>query len=397
MDDGLILYLPGALLIVALAVKAPAMKRNWEQPLIRSVCALLFVGCLVLVLAAPPTIKAVNRLTGITNVAAPLVYSVLTAFSGASIVVILHWRGGPAEQLRRATIWTVTAYSTVTALIIAAFVVGEAPVEQLRTLDTYYANTPYIQLMIVLYLLAHTVGTVAFTTLSWRWFLRVHPTLRPLRTGLALLTVGGVFDLGYLAAKWTAVGARWTGTDWDTLSTDLAPPLASAAALLSGAGFIAPLVGDSKAWRDYRQYRRLHPLWKALHAFAAVNVTTVPLQWWSPIGIRLIHRESVIDDGILAVAPFCEESVRREAYEAAVREGMDEPRALLVADAAMLAVACRAKAAAGEDGQAVRDGVQAAEHRLDDQPLAALAAEFAHSPVVASALGRAVPVHRTGG
>ncbi|WP_406513032.1 hypothetical protein OG851_32020 [Streptomyces sp. NBC_00161] len=400
MTDGLILYVPGSVMILALLIKAPTLRRGWDQPLMRAVCTLLVVGCMVMFLAAPPTISAVNRLTGVVNFSAPLVYSVLTAFSGSCIVLVLQWGGGPPAVVRRATRLTLAAFGVVTLLIIVLFAIGDAPVERLRDLDTYYANTPWLREMIVCYLLAHTVGSSTLTVLCWKWLLRVRPSLRPLRTGLALIVLGGVLDLGYLVTKWAAVGARWAGRDWDGLSTYVAPPFASAAALMVGSGFIVPLVGGSAAWRDFSRYRRLHPLWKALRGFAASSVTTVPLTWWSPIGIRLIHRESVIDDGILALARWFDPAVRGAAYEAALGQGMCESQASVVADAAMLAAACRrreaaeAAEAAGALDPADADGsgehpVEADQglpepYRLDSRPLAALAREFRASPIVAA-------------
>ncbi|MFD7079574.1 MAB_1171c family putative transporter [Streptomyces sp. NPDC002181] len=388
MSDGLILYVPGSVMILALLIKAPTLRRGWDQPLMRAVCTLLVVGCMVMFLAAPPTIAAVNRLTGIVNFSAPLVYSVLTAFSGSCIVLVLQWGGGPPAVVRRATRLTVAVFGAVTLLIVVLFAIGDAPVERLRDLDTYYANTPWLREMIVCYLLAHTVGSSTLTVLCWKWLLRVRPSLRPLRTGLALIVLGGALDLGYLVAKWAAVGARWAGRDWDGLSTYVAPPFASAAALMVGSGFIVPLVGGSAAWRDFSRYRRLHPLWKALHGFAASSVTTVPLTWWSPIGIRLIHRESVIDDGILALARWFDPAVREAAYGAALGQGLCDARASLVADAAMLAAACRrreaAAAAEAADRAAASDQGLPEPYRLDSRPLAALAREFRTSPIVAA-------------
>ncbi|WP_374776659.1 hypothetical protein OG756_31795 [Streptomyces sp. NBC_01310] len=385
MTDGLILYVPGALLILILLVKAPTLRRGWDQPLMRAVCALLVVGCLVLILAAPPTIAAVNRLTGVPNFSAPLVFGLITAFSGACVVLVLQWGGGPPAAVRRATLLTVAGFGAVAAAIVVLFVIGDAPVERLRDLDTYYADTPWIREMVVCYLLAHTVGSSALTVLTARWLRRTDPSLRPLRTGLALIMLGGLLDLGYLVAKWTALGARWSGRDWDALSTDAAPPLASGAALMVATGFIVPLVGGSATWRDFSQYRRLHPLWKALRGFAASSVRTVPLTWWSPVGIRLIHRESVIDDGILALARWFDPAVRGAAYEAARGQGMSEARAASVADAAMLAAACGRHTAA-EDGP-LRDPEPP---RLSGQPLTALAREFRSSPIVAAARSAAV-------
>lgn len=407
MTNGLILYVPGALLILTLLVKAPTLRRGWDQPLMRAVCALLVVGCLVLVLAAPPTIAAVNRITGVANFSAPLVFGLITAFSGSCVVLVLQWGGGPPVAVRRATRLTVAWFGAVTALIVFLFVMGDAPVERLRDLDTYYANTPWIREMIVAYLLAHSVGSTALTVLTLRWLRSTDRSLRPLRTGLALIAAGGALDLGYIVVKWAALGARWGGRDWDALSTDAAPPLASGAALMVATGFLVPLVGGSDAWRDFSQYRRLHPLWKALRGFAASGVRTVPLTWWSPVGIRLIHRESVIDDGILALVRWFDPAVRERAYEAARAQGLSETRAAVVADAAVLAAACDRRAAAepaadgpldipcpAPAGAGPRPDAGAAHpdlYRLGCQPLAALAREFHRSPIVAAARRGAGP------
>ncbi|MEU9300023.1 MAB_1171c family putative transporter [Streptomyces sp. NPDC048269] len=384
MNDGILLYLPGAVMLLALLIKVPTLRRDWDQPLNRAACALLVVGCPLTFLASPPTIAAVNRLTGVVNFSAPLVFCLVTVFSGTCVVLVLQWAGGPPAAVRRATRLTVAVFGAVTVLIVVLFVIGDAPVERLRDLDTYYATTPWIREMIVCFLLAHTVGSTALTGLCWKWLRRADPSLRPLRTGLALIVLGGLLDLAYLAAKWASVGARWAGHDWVVLSTDVAPPLASAAALTIGAGFIVPLVGGSAAWRDFTQYRRLYPLWKALRGSAASRVRTVPLAWWSPVGIRLIHRESVIDDGILALASRFDPAVRGTAYEAARGQGLSEARAAVVADAAMLAAACRRGAAGPQGGHP-------APYRLDSGPLEALAREFRSSPIVAAAREAAAP------
>ncbi|MFD8983325.1 MAB_1171c family putative transporter [Streptomyces sp. NPDC059564] len=388
MSGRILLFLPGSLMVLALLIKAPALRRDWHKPTNRAACALLVLGAPITFLASPPTIAAVNRLTGVVNFSAPLVFGLATAFSGTCVVLVLQWRGGPPAAVRRATRLTTAVFGTATAAIVALFLIGDAPVERLEDLDTYYATTPWIREMIVCFLVAHTVGAATLTALCAKWLRRADRSLRPLRTGLALIVFGGLLDLAYLAAKWASVAARWAGRDWVFLSTDVAPPLASAASLILGAGFIVPLAGGSAAWRDFSQYRGLRPLWKALRGFASRSVTTVPLAWWSPLGIRLVHRESVIDDGLLALAGWFDPAVRSVAYEAARRQGLGEAAASVVADAAMLAAACRGREAAERAGtaQSPPGAVQEdARHRLDSQPLAALARAFRASPIVAAA------------
>ncbi|MEV7581366.1 DUF6545 domain-containing protein [Streptomyces erythrochromogenes] len=371
----LLLLLPGSLMVLALLIKLPKLRRDWDQPLNRTACALLVVGAPITFLASPPTIAAVNRRTGVVNFSAPLVFGLLTAFSGLCVILILQWRGGPPAAVRRATRLTAAVFGTATAAIVVLFVIGDAPVERLRDLDVYYATTPWIREMIVCFLVAHTLGTAALTWLCAKWFVRADRSLRPLRTGLALIVLAGLLDLACLVLKWAAVAARWVGRDCVYLSTDVAPPLASASALLLGAGFVVPLIGGSATWTAFGEYRRLRPLWKALRPFAAAQGRTVPLAWWSPVRIRLVHRESVIDDGILALAGWFDPLVHAAAYEEARGRGLDQARAATVADAAVLAAACRLKGGAAH-GSGTAPAPLPEPHRLGNRPLTALARAF---------------------
>lgn len=53
MNSGLILCVPGVVLVTALVIKLPALRRAGHGPLMRSVCAMLLVACAVLFLSAP--------------------------------------------------------------------------------------------------------------------------------------------------------------------------------------------------------------------------------------------------------------------------------------------------------------------------------------------------------
>ena len=69
----------------------------------------------------PPTIAEVNRLTGITNFSAPLVYVLLSAFSASCLVLIINWRGGPPEVTGRLSRRWIAGYGAVSAAIDAGF------------------------------------------------------------------------------------------------------------------------------------------------------------------------------------------------------------------------------------------------------------------------------------
>ncbi|MGW7435180.1 MAB_1171c family putative transporter [Streptomyces sp. NPDC054849] len=353
-------YIPAAAMAISLAFKLPALRHNWRDPLLRSVVALLTLAGAVFFFAAPPTIAAVNRWTGIVNVSAPLVYCLITGFSASCLVLMVNWRGGPPEQTRRVSRRWILGYSAVIVVLIVLFALGETPVERLRDFDTFYANTPYIGQMIALYLLAHHVAAVVMVVLCWRWSLQVRGWLR---VGLVIIVAGYVFNLTYDATKISAVVARWLGHNLDDLSTYVAPPLAALGALISAMGFVVPLVCQrlSDHWQTWATYRRLGALWQEVQISAPSGTPSVQMAWWSAAELRVIQRESDIHDGFLHLGPYFDKDLRDGAYESAVAEGADEEIARAVADAAMVAAAVQARSAdpegkiIGEDEETLLD------------------------------------------
>ncbi|MFD7628797.1 MAB_1171c family putative transporter [Streptomyces sp. NPDC059851] len=379
-------YIPAAALGIALAFKLPALRNNWRDPLLRAVCSLLVLAGSVFAFAAPPTIVAVNDLTGVTNASAPLVYCLITLFSAACLVLIVNWRGGPAEVTRRTSRRWIVGYCGVVVVLVVLFAMGDAPVERLRDFDTYYANEPYVREMIALYLTAHLVAAVVMVAMCWRWSLQVRGWLR---TGLMIIVAGYVLNLSYDATKITAVIARWTGHDLDDLSTYVAPPLASLGALISAIGFVVPLVCQrlSDHWQTWTTYRRLGPLWDEVQPCAPTGTPCVKMSWWSPPELRMIQRESDIHDAFLHLGPYFDERQRERAYGLALAGGSDEETARAVGEAAMVAAAVRARAADPEgaaiDGEEGADG--AARATPGPRDLVRVSQALRYSPVVASA------------
>lgn len=338
-SSGLGFYIPGAVLFLATLLKLPALVRDPRNELLRSVCLLLALATAVFGCTAIPTLIAVNKITGIPNAAAPLVFSLLTAFSGANIVLILRWSDTPEDSgrtRRRSRLCTAVTVAVIAAINIL-FVLGDAPVERLRDLDTYYASTPYIREMILLYIAAHTTAAVTMTVLSRRWAREVHGGLR---AGLSLIAIGYVLNLFYDIAKLTAIGAHWAGRDWSVLGVRLAPAFASVSALLIATGFVLPLISQNvtNKWRMLRRYRLLHPLHQELRVATkhSIDLSAGP---WTPIEVRLTQRESDIHDGILAVNPYLRPELRDRALREELEAGRSPEEATAVADAAALASA----------------------------------------------------------
>ncbi|MEV7562799.1 MAB_1171c family putative transporter [Streptomyces sp. NPDC089795] len=335
--SGLSFYIPGALLFLVACAKLPALIRNPRDQLLRSVWVLLVVSTAVFWCCAVPSIAAFNRLTGVPNAAAPLVYSLLTVFSGANISLIIRWSSGP-EDAERVARWSRRCYVATAVVIVAInalFLLGDASVERLRDLDTYYASTPYIREMILLYLVAHTTAAITMTILCRRWAREVHGELR---AGLLLIVGGYGLNLAYDALKFAAIGAHWSGRNWDVLSVTYAASFASFSALLIGAGFILPLLSQRFMyfWTPWRRYYQLRPLWRELRDASEHSMSIGP-SMRTPIAIRLVQVEADIHDGILTVSPHIDARVRSQALVAASESSRSDEEAAATADAAALA------------------------------------------------------------
>ncbi|MFG2616841.1 MAB_1171c family putative transporter [Streptomyces sp. NPDC048507] len=308
--------LPVALGVLVGLLRLPALLRNPRDPLLRSVGALLLTAVGVFVFAAVPMIAKVNEVTGVPNFAAPLVYSLLTACAGSGLVLVINWRGGRPGHIRRAKRWCIGAYCAVCAALFALFALGSAPVERLRDFDTYYSGSAYLREMIVLYLLVHTVSALLMSFLCWRWLREVTGELR---VGLALIVVGYSLSVCFDVCKFTAIGARWAGLDWDYLSTDLARPFGTASAPFIAFGFGLPLVVQRfrGPWREWVHYRQLGPLSRLVGGLSdGAPAVSVPLL--APVGVRRLQRESAIHDGLLTLNPYFDLGLRARVHAAAL-------------------------------------------------------------------------------
>ncbi|MGW5177735.1 hypothetical protein ACWERY_25760, partial [Streptomyces sp. NPDC004082] len=163
-------WIPLAVLAVALAIRLPGIIKLWQDPLLRAVGGLLLLACAVFVFAAPDTIAWTNRVTGVPNISAPVVYTLLTAFCGSCLLLVIAWRNGLSEhspRTRRATRWVLALYTGVIVALWALFALADVPDERVRDLDTYYARTAFMREEILLYLLAHTAACLVTSRVIW--------------------------------------------------------------------------------------------------------------------------------------------------------------------------------------------------------------------------------------
>jgi hypothetical protein len=331
-------YLSAGLLGFGLLLKSPDLLRHRHDPYLRSLCTVLALAGLCFVLGAPPTVGAVNRISGIPNLAAPVTYVTITAYSAASQVLVVRWRGGPG--VRRTTRRWILAYAAVVTGIVTMFVLGDAPVERRTDLDTYYASTPYIREMILLYLLAHLTA-VGFTTVSaLRWARQVHGWLR---AGLVTLGLGTLCGAGYSVTKLIAVVARWNGLDWSALDHSVSPAAAGLGALVTVFGILIPLAGPRLTeWRRARRaYLRLAPLERELDDILARRALRLPRPRWASPATRLVWRQTSIHNALSYLDAYVDRELYDETLRAALRTTGDPERAAAMAWAAVIAAAVR--------------------------------------------------------
>jgi hypothetical protein len=157
------------------------------------------------------------------------------------------------------------------------------------------------------------------------------------------MVFGYLLTMMYDVLKFAAVGARWAGWNWDTLSTDIARPLASVASLFIATGFCVPLVVQrfSPPLKEWTRFRKLGPLWYSMRDLVlARGDTRSPLL--TSVGMRLLQRERDIHDALLTLNPYFPADVRSSVRDCALAAGASERDADAEADAAMILAALEA-------------------------------------------------------
>ncbi|MEI5520462.1 MAB_1171c family putative transporter [Streptomyces brasiliscabiei] len=344
-------WIPTAVLTVALVIKLPSIVQLWRDSLLRAVGGLLLLAACVFVSAVPSVIAWTNRVVGVPNVAAPWVYSLITAFCASCLLLIVAWRNGPADRspaTRRLMRWVLGVYVGVIVVLWVLFALADVPHERLRDLDTYYATTPFMREEILLYLVAHTAACLITYRLIRNW-VRADGLDGWLRGGLTALSLGCALNLVFDAAKLTAVVARWTGHDLDWLSTHVAPPVAALAAIFIAVGFILPHGGQylQDRWRVRTSHRRLRPLYLLVRT---VDGSRVPFTPRAGAELRLTRRETFIRDALLRLTRHLDEELRRRAYDAALDLGHEPGRAKALAAAVAVQEAVAARRRSPDSG-----------------------------------------------
>ncbi|MGW5676341.1 MAB_1171c family putative transporter [Streptomyces sp. NPDC003860] len=352
--------LPTVLLIAGLSLKSPTIIRSWKDPNSRATWLVLLFASAVFVSVTPPNIQNINAFTGVPNIAAPWTYSMINAFCGACLTMLITWREEPSQRrdTRIRRVWI--TYGGIVAALWATFLMADVPQSRARDLDTFYANTPWMREHIVLYLLGYLISTVVSAWMIWTWISKVREGW--LRAGLVSLQLGHACGIVFVTAKFLAIGARWTGTDWDDLNVLIAPPFAILGGTLVALGFILPVVGPFlQQWpRDQLTYWTLKPLVRAVQQVTP-SPATAPVGRFAPLDLRLLQRQTQILDGLLQLAPHYDRSLYQRAYETALAQE-EERTARGLAGAVAISSAIESHGKQGEHDHSIEIGSEIIDH-----------------------------------
>ncbi|MCT2593535.1 hypothetical protein LHJ74_27140 [Streptomyces sp. N2-109] len=374
-----------------LTYKLHDLRRAPRNPMRWAVCVTLFLAATAVFFAAPRAIARVNSVTGVHNCSAPLVYSLLIALSSSSLALIAFWRHPPERARLIARHWVVT-YTLLIVCLNVLFFLGDAPVERRLDFDTYYANTPYIAESILVYLLALAVAMIQLIRTGAHWAQIAGRAW--LRRGLWFIVAGAVGGLLFALSKLVAVVARWTGRNWDALSTDVAPVFATLGLVVSATGYALPAGGEHLTrlrgrFARYRAYRDLYPLWDALRRAVPAIVPPARLPWWD-LELRLTRRLAEINDGRLALRSHTDPQAAATALRLGRESSLSGTDLQAVVDATRLKSAVAAKAVNRKFAPADEPSEQTPRGGADGAGelawLTKVSRAYAHSPVVAAAV-----------
>jgi hypothetical protein len=234
------------------------------------------------------------------------------------------------------------AYAIILVGIAVTFALGRTPVERRTDLDTYYATTPFIAEMIVLYLAGHLAAVSVTAVSALRWARQVRGWLR---AGMITLGVGSLCGAGYSLTKFAAVTARWAGRDWTQLGTTVSPVAAGLGAVLTVVGVLIPLTGPrlTQWWQARRTYADLEPLEHELAELLTRRALRLPRPRWSSPETLLVWRQTSIHNALGHLDAFFDRALYERTLELAARRTDDPERAEAVAWAAVVVAAVAAE------------------------------------------------------
>lgn len=307
---GIIFPVCAAALWVTVLFRLRDLVRRWPDASSIALCAALALAGVSFTVSVPAVSAAIDATTGFANLGAFVIHACTVSYSFTTLALLEFWANPLHRALPRARRRLIALAVVLVALATLFLVAG---VEH-RSPHYLLQNTgdPIVAGYGLLYIGALSVGVVAAVVLCWRYAKLVR---RPwLRRGLRLTAVGNGLTLGYCATRFGQIVGAQVGASpapWEAL----VPLFAGLGSLVGLAGLTMPNWGPRltalRRWSgQYRAYRRLYPLWSALHRAVPEIALEPPGSGVADrlavrdLNLRLCRRVIEIRDAQLSLQPW---------------------------------------------------------------------------------------------
>jgi hypothetical protein len=381
--------------------KLPALRRDPHNGALRAYWLAVVAVALAWTVLQPPVHLAVDRLTGVPNLARLLGHSlaVAAACAGQAFLAYSSYPEAAARRRVRAQMWVAAGTLAAMALL---FMVGRVQHETLDFIGSYGHSGPILAYWLC-FLAYLGVSQVEVIHLAWRWA-RFSDRLIIQLAG-RLVALGGLFVLAYIGYDLLYLAAsRLDRADLLGNQPLITRMLLTTAILIGTLGSTMPAWGPWVGlprlllWASqYRAHRRLYPLWYALYqAVPDIALDPPPGAWHDRLRLRrlgfALHGRIVeIHDAQLVLRPYRDPRVAEAAATLAGQAGLDGEDLRALVEAATLAAAVQAKAGqqpTPEDAAvAATPGDPGAHRDIPDLPgeitwLVRVATAYTHSPLI---------------
>jgi hypothetical protein len=402
----LLLYgTPVGLLWAAVLGKLPALRRDPHNRALRAYWLALLALALAVTVLLPPVHLALDRGTGVANLARLLGHSLALVNACAAQAFLLY--SNYSEVVARPRVqrraWALAA---TLVLMSTLFTLGRVHHETLDFIGSYGTAGPILAYWLV-FLVNLGVALMEVARLAWRWSGLTGRAI--LRLGLRLTSAGGLVGLAYVGYDLLFL----TASQLDRADLLGNQPLITQALLAAAIGLV--VVGSTMpAWgprvglpglllwaSQYRAHRRLYPLWRRLCEAVPEIVLLPPASLFRDalavrnLGFRLRRDVIEIRDARLALRPYLDPEIAGAAEELGRRAGLSGEELRAVAEAASLAAAVQAKARGRPTtGDRALETPGAADLEGEIAWLVKVAAAYAGSPLVRAVVVPGQPEQR---
>jgi hypothetical protein len=386
----------------ALGFKLRYLSRRWGTPQLWSVIVSVFLASLLWWAAAPTSILLLNRATGIANFTAPLVYCLVVAFGGSTLVLAVFCLYPPAVAWPRVN-GIITAYGLAIAAIVVLFSISDLPVERLTDFETYYARQPTAAAFLAIYAISTAVsqGLIAYMCLKSARS-KDYAEVPWLRRGIGLYGIAALAGFLVMLEKFLATATNWFGVHWlDTVNVVIPVVFALPGMFATLLALVLPIWGPRlpavRRWvKRWRAFLVLRPVHQALRPTDPALVLVAPGKRFDPYH-RVRRQLTELSDFRWTLEPRFDPTVGETARHLGHRASLSDEDLAAVVEAAQLKAALARGPGAGPAADQPRhssgtDNGQEAHDDADvDGELARwlrIATVFRRSPIVAQASTR---------